>query len=49
MCGRIHTIKIDGLMSSGHDDWDGKGWMTLKEYSSSRKQQPQTGNLEKRF
>lgn len=27
-CGKTHSIKVNSnFLSSGHDDWDGKGWI----------------------
>lgn len=43
-CGKLNTIKVNkNFLSSGHDDWDDKGWISIKDLNKIKKKE----NLEK--
>ena len=36
-CGKLHSIKENCLLSSGHDNWDGK-WIKINEINKIKKE-----------
>ncbi len=45
-CGKINSIKVNNnFLSSGHDNWDKKNWLSIKDLNKIKKNL----NLEKKI